>query len=346
MRTIQSAILFLLLSCCFQCVAQSKEEKADSLKSVLRKANTDDEKYELNIQLADLYALRFTDSLNTMKHVQACIELGEKHDNEKWKVRALRYIGILNVGLRHYQEAREILDSIVHYARSLDYPEAEANAYNNLGASYKISGNPKKALSYQEQALEIHLRINNNKGLALTYLNLGMIHQELGNPEETIENLKLAVEIREKMGNPTGVADVELSIGNYYYYLGELDQALSYWQKAENTYLNANALYGLSLVRNNMGVVYEKKGDYYRALTYYLKNLAYAKQSFNNTAQLNILGNVGIIYQNLEEYKKAFANFQQQLELARNTPDSTFIAHAHANIGQLYHIQSRDSLAH
>ena len=153
-------------------------------------------------------------------------------------------------------------------------------AYNNLADLCFSLGDFRKAIEYNEKALEINERIfgPEHPQVALSHNNLGTTYGNLGEHQKGLEHLQKALDIRIKVlgADHPDVATGYNNIGTIYSDLGDYDKALEYYRKSletrRKTFKEENTEF--AQLYNNIGIALAKQGKEAEGLEYKRKALA------------------------------------------------------------------------
>lgn len=188
-----------------------------------------------------------------------------------------------NPGENRYVEARN--DVVAKYAAMINGGPPRAGAYFSLGLIYSETGDPGRAVSAYERALDINPRHNG------ALYNLGNIYKDRGDLKRAITFYEKAVASDPKM------SDAYLNIGIIYGRQDKGDLAMEYYQKAiQADAKNAKAYF-------NAGYMEEQSGNLLKASELYVKSVAFDPK--NDKGFYN-LGNILVKLGRLEEAKSSY----------------------------------------
>lgn len=147
----------------------------------------------------------------------------------------------------------------------------------DIGNIYTRLGQPKEALGYQQQALEIFREMGFQQGEAITQGNMGIVYRLLDQPQEALSCYMDALEIYRKIDYkiyyPQDIANNLFNIGSAYISLGQPKEALVYFQDALEIYEEIGYQEGKAVALSNIGDVYQCLEQPQEALFYYEKAL-------------------------------------------------------------------------
>jgi len=128
------------------------------------------------------------------------LDIDEKNFENNDPKLAIRYnnLGSAYSSLGEYEKAIEFYNRALENFRQNfgDYDSNVATLNNNLGETYRALGQHEKAIEFYLCALEIDLKIGENRtNTAIDYNNLGLAYYDLGKYEKAIEFYNRALEI-------------------------------------------------------------------------------------------------------------------------------------------------------
>jgi protein O-GlcNAc transferase len=254
-------------------------------------------------------------------------------------VNALHLLGVIYYQLHDYDSAISCID------KSIQLGPANAEAYYNLGNSFKAKGQLDEAINSYHKALQ------NDPKLSVAYYNLATVLQDKGQLEEAVVFYRKALE------NDPNLADGHYNIGIIHEGKNRIDESIVCYKNAITLDpCFADAYYGL-------GYAFHKKGQIDEAISYYQKtieispdhslslyNLGTAFQEkryiekaiscYQRALQIdpNLVGvyyNLGTIYQERKQFDEALRYYRKASELNPNVVDP------HYNIGLVLQEQGR-----
>ncbi|MCD4745480.1 MAG: tetratricopeptide repeat protein, partial [Bacteroidales bacterium] len=200
-----------------------------------------------------------------------------------------------------------------------------------------IGTNTKKSIIYANKALDIALKSDSLKDLALTYNTFGIIYNYQGIYDKALNFFLKAVKISENIENKFLLANSYNQIGGIYYNQNDYDNAYNNYLKSLEIREDIGDKNGLAASYNNVGEIYRLREIYEPALDYYFKSMKLNIELNNkNWIAINCI-NIGSIYQNLDNYEQAFYYYFKSLEISEEIYDSESIATANNSIGSYYY---------
>lgn len=255
------------------------------------------------------------------------------------------------------QRANYFLDSALHLAEQLNYPEGEGLAHLNKGVNAIILGNTEdgiyhtnkalilfdklnnlasvadanknlgtlayyqgdypKAKNYYQDALTLFLRLDNTRGQAKCYANIGLVWIMLGEYHQALVQFMKALHCNEQLNNSEGIASNYVYLAQVYQHIQEPTKALNYQKKALTIFKATHNTVRQSLLLSDIGTTYHHQKNWQQALAYYEQALA-LQENLENERDMGItLGNMGAVYQELHQLSQAQDLYQRSLTIAR-----------------------------
>jgi tetratricopeptide (TPR) repeat protein len=140
----------------------------------------------------------------------------------------------LSTSLERQNRLSEALDHgqcALDLYRAADHP-GQATALNTLGWQHALLGQHQQALSYCQQALDLHTTLGNRQGEASTWDSLGYAHHHLGSHARAITCYMRALALCRELGDRGNSAAVLTHLGDVHRTTGDLNAASSAWQEA------------------------------------------------------------------------------------------------------------------
>ncbi len=343
------------------------------------KSHHNEKAYRYALLSAEKMAQRFANQ-EVLEYLGIAIEttsrFRDKEEGERKKVEALmkradfhKQIGELNQALKDYK-------TILKLTKNSPNPKMIAEAYNDLGDTYRLKHDYKKGLSCLKKALKIRQKLGDSLKIADTLHNMGIIYvidsqyqkaltsfkkalsiyKSLGNKfyigstlncigelhrichryEQAKSFLQEALKIKKELGNEEEIARGLNNLGATHFYLGEYDQAINYY--LESLKLNEKIKNKKEMTFNleNLGDAYRKIGDYQNALEFCQKGLKLALEIDFTERVGRIFEELGITYFELGDYQKAYEHFDQAKTIAEKIQDKELLVLVLINSSKLF----------
>lgn len=251
---------------------------------------------------------------------------------------ALMLLGEVYFNLSAYQKALEVYEQALPLLNSADRYASHVWTYNNVGRTYEMLGEPKKALEYFNLALKGATRAR-NIGVALT--SLGGIYLSLGEKQKAFEHLTQAIphwrKAYEDGPDLNGEARVMLRFGELYASLGESERALDQFRQAAEVWRSTSDAVWLVRALNGQGRTQHAAGDPQGALETFHEALAVSRASGNRENEATALGNLGHVYFSLGKYQEALNQLQRALSILQEIGNRSGQAVILTRMGRVNH---------
>ena len=232
-----------------------------------------------------------------------------------------------------------LAEELVTFAKTKQYPIAEAEAYNMQGVSFWFKANYTQAVNYYERSLKIREEIGDKKGIAASLFNIGNIYLRQSNFPQALEYNQRSLIIEEEIGNKEGIANSLGNIGYIYSLQGNYTKALDYLLRSLKTREEIGDKIEITNSLGNIGFHYKEQGNYPKALEYYKRDLKIQEEIGYKKGTGNSLNNIGEIFYEQGNYPKALDYLLRGLKIQEEIGDKHGIAVSLANIGHNYNAQ-------
>lgn len=277
MKAIASTHLLCLVL--FVNAAFAQISPVDSLKKVLAQPMPDTARVLTLDQLS--LRLMYSKPVVAMQYSQEGLDLAEKINFPRGKVRNMNRLGSILRFTSNYAEALEMHFNALKIAEKIDYQEGVARTLNNIGILYSEQKDSKKAIEYYFKTKVIAEKINDQNLLQISLVNLGTDYALLNQTDSARFYTEAAYEMAVKRKS-SNVPVLLMNLGNIYNRMGNYPLSLQYYRSAL-PYLKAadnNRL--LSQTYFEMAQVFKarKRLD---SCQYYAKKSLALSQEVNNT---------------------------------------------------------------
>jgi predicted ATPase/DNA-binding SARP family transcriptional activator/Tfp pilus assembly protein PilF len=225
-------------------------------------------------------------------------------------------LGILNLRLGDYAEARNRLDKALDIARQLNERAFEGRWLGYLGALAFHVGDLDEARARYQEALAVVLELGDRRHTGVWVGNLGMVAAQLGDYPEAraryLEALALAREVGDRrfegfwVGN---LADVASQLGDYEEARARYEEALAITRGVGDRRHESFWVSGLGEVASNRGDLAETQARYEQAL-------AIARKLGDRYHEQTWVANLGRVASDMGDYPEAQARYQEALAIA------------------------------
>jgi len=244
------------------------------------------------------------------------------------------YVDSLTAKLENLRtEKKKIRNNKVSLKDSTEAILLDALAFEHCG------NNPKAALDYATQCLELSKHIGYKIGIGHGYYSLGLVNQYNGDYLIAIKLLDKAITYYREMNSEKNIGICYNAIGICYDNLGNYTLALNNYfsclqimEKIENKMSIADAY-------NNIGVINTNLKNYQEALKYHFASLRIRKELGDKRGIADSKTNIAGIYAEQHLYSQALKLNFECLKIREAIQDKAGMAISHLNIGIVYMMQ-------
>lgn len=284
------------------------------------------------------------------------IHLAEKALKKAEEIQSLYYLLICYSNIAtFYEYSGDIQNSVEYSLRGIylaenkeDKTQAEISylslIYENLGITYGIQKEYKKALEFLDKAQEINIKTNNTLAQAETMSNMASFQLKTKEYEKGLKNVNASIPIFEKYGYQDWLAYALKVKGQLYVEIKDYERALNIFMRSLDLYENIEDKREKTSLLNGIARTYMGIKEYDLAQHY-------ADQALKNAQQLNSFEDLKacsktlyLLYKKLGEYDKALTyheEFKRYNDSIFNLENSKSIA---ANEAQLDFIAKENKL--
>jgi tetratricopeptide (TPR) repeat protein len=281
-RTYLFLTLLLISGSSINLIAQSNH-KIDSLERVISQGIADTTRIKAFTELGDLYA--FKDFSKSLKYSLSAIELAEKTEQYKLKLRAAQKLAINYYYKGDYTNALKYESVGLQAAISSKDSVSIATSQNNIGNFYYELGEYDEAYYFLSYAYKALKRTAKNESDSITanisLHNLGRVFKELGQYEIALKHLRASRNTSKVLNDKEGEPYSMHEIGDVKLRMEEYDSALYYLNLSV---AEANKLLkeGASVtLREDQSKTFSKVAKAYLGKKNYSNALAYYDSTFN-----------------------------------------------------------------
>ncbi|NOQ72896.1 MAG: PAS domain-containing protein [Crocinitomix sp.] len=297
------ASLLLSLLLLFSILGKT-ESAIDGLNDKLATSQEDTLKILTLLDLSN--ELIISDREQSLKHIQAAIELSSELENFKYLGYSHKTLGIHYFANTQYKLAIENLLLAEAYFKKVNHKRELCNVLNWMGQVYMQSGLEYEALSKFEDVIPLFNELGDTVNIKSAYLNIGAVYHEL-EYYDLAEKYYLMSMVG---GYKEGAIDGDNAFAHNN--LGEVALARKQYFKAKNYFIKsiqllkeAGAVEYLSLDYANLGLTYVYLEKYDSAKIYFDQSLSIANEFNDNYALLNTEYCIAVSHNAQEQYVNA-----------------------------------------
>ncbi|MCX6050611.1 MAG: tetratricopeptide repeat protein [Chloroflexi bacterium] len=190
-----------------------------------------------------------------------------------------------------------------------------AYVLTDLGTSYRVLNEARKALTYFNAAFDCEAQLGDQQGLATAYMNLGSAYYSLNNFDRALAQQQKALRVALRRHDERMVASVFNNMGLAMEAMERLPEAQRGYEQALELFLRLDDTTGISTCYNNLGSASYARNDYDRALMWYEFDLQLSERRGAWTDMAATLHNLGHVALEQRELARALAYFTQSRDL-------------------------------
>lgn len=298
------ALFFIILILPTVAFAQQKATIDSLLRTLENKKIHDTTKVLLLNQLCWQY--RSNNFEQAIAYGREAIELAGKNNYISGESEGLNFVGIVYRNMGDYAEASKNFYKALAISEQKNHTIQIAYSNNNIGDILKAQKKFKEALPYAEKALEIFIKINDEKGMGFAYVRLGEIYQGLAIYDKAIEAFKQSLQIREKLGDKSALITSYNRIGTVNSLNKDYQTALIFYLKGLKMSEELGDKRAIAGSLDNVAWIHIRQKRYDEAEKYALKSLEVAKTIKAKIDEKNAYFTLSHIFEGKQDFSKAF----------------------------------------
>jgi tetratricopeptide (TPR) repeat protein len=190
-----------------------------------------------------------------------------------------------------------------------------AYVLTDLGTSYRVLRDSKRALAYFQAAFDCVAQSGNQEALSTAYLNLGSAYYSMNNFERALLEQRKALRVALRWEEKHQIASAYNNMGLAMESMERLVEAQHAYEHALEVFRRMDDPIGISACYNNLGSVCYARGHYGQALMWYELDLHLCEKRGAWTDMAATLHNLGHVALELDEPTRALAYFGQSRDL-------------------------------
>ncbi|MFC4686477.1 tetratricopeptide repeat protein [Epilithonimonas pallida] len=213
-------------------------------------------------------------------------------------------------------------------------------AYQNIGVSFLIYGDYKKALQNFDSSEKILLKINSEKKeiketLAKTFGSKGVVYSQQNNYAAALENDFQALKIYEENKNNLQTSKLYNNIGVIYKSIDDQEKALEYFLKANQTSRKINPE-TFAASASNIGLIYLFQNKLEQAKKYFDESLKSYQENENPRGLGELYNSYSQYYIRKNQKKEAKNSLQKAEEEFLSVDDKFGLSDTYMFLAQIY----------
>jgi len=227
--------------------------------------------------------------------------------------------GVANRHARNWTQAQQAFEGILPIARETADVILEANSLRELGVIAHFTNASRQALTLWQKARALYQKAKDIDNTAIVTTHIATFYKNSGEPRKALQFYDQALELFEETKNLTEKANTINNKGNIYLdFLADYYEAEKCFQTALRIKREIKETLHESTLLGNIGICYKNRGDYFQALKHYDKALKMAQQYSQSYFEAKLLGDIGSVYTEVGNYPLAGSYYQQAANLLKN----------------------------
>ncbi len=206
------------------------------------------------------------------------------------------------------------VDSLKNIVNSRVNDTIRIKALNDLSKEF-VDNNPKLAVKYCFQGLQLASKINYKKGIADIINILAAIYFNKSKYEIALKMYNISAQLNKQLNNQPGAVISLNGIGNIYSIYGDYQKALEYYKEVIEISQKYDYKQNMAMGLNNIGIIYSKIGKPAEAIDNYQKALLIYDKLNNLSGKATILVNIANIYNDQNNFKQANFFYNEALNI-------------------------------
>ncbi|PIW59269.1 MAG: hypothetical protein COW15_18550 [Shewanella sp. CG12_big_fil_rev_8_21_14_0_65_47_15] len=236
----------------------------------------------------------------------------------------IRYVGHILLAEMYMHQQSDYETALTHYYSAYDIIQKTADnqtvrrtihLLEHIGRMHLSLNNPALAYPYISQAIDIAIRHNIQRRLALLYLLKGYTEEQLQQPEQELASLQTGLVWAEKMQEQNTAISIMHNIGLYYQQKKLYDKAAAILNEALRKSAALHDTYNTNNIMMSLGIVQVKSGNQQQGIVLIEQSLPYFRQTLDQAALHDVLGEVANSYQQAGLFKQQADTLLEQSQL-------------------------------
>jgi tetratricopeptide (TPR) repeat protein/transcriptional regulator with XRE-family HTH domain len=237
------------------------------------------------------------------------------------EVRALGYLGGIQVGRSEYPAALRTLDRGLELSRELGDRRGQARSLNYLSAVYYLTGDFAAASASVTQAIPLYRELGSKFGEAHALMNLGGIQITTGDGAGAIGTLHGALDIYRELGDRLGLGNALSYLGEAHTLIGQYATAADLLDQALPLFVDIASPYGEGNVYRVRGEIARRTGDHASAAPLLDRALAVYREHGIRLGEADTLTPLGDVQRQAGDFAAAAVTLDQALGIYREIGD-------------------------
>ncbi|MEP7265916.1 MAG: tetratricopeptide repeat protein [Bacteroidota bacterium] len=282
-----------------------------------------------------LFYIPFTSSAQILAANDSLLQL--INSTAKEEVKAAAYISLgKNYLQTDFKKALPCFNKSIEIGYKEKLPVILADAYNNKGIVFIMSGEHAKALAYMDSALKYHKSTGNKQGIANVMGNIGNLYHSTGDNTKSLQYQLICLQMREELNDTTRLGPTYNGIANIYLAQHDDEKALLWYRKC----LDMNRRLGNRIhevaALCNIGIVLVRQNKLKEATAVYQMASSIADSTNNKDGKASAYMGFSQIYIEKKMFNDALSYEKKALEMMNETGNQFKENEAYGKIGEIY----------
>jgi PAS domain S-box-containing protein len=285
-------------------------------------------KERINLLLDLTKGYKKTQPQKALKFGNEALTVLDNFPDPKVRIAVLNNISDVYRFRRDYKKARELTQSSLSIAESIDDKPGMANALYSMGEDSFYLEEFRSALEYHSKRAKLYEQLNDQINLPLAYNSIAVIYWKLSNYVTAMKYLLKSKKIYERLNDQQGISGINLNIGLMYWNMKDWDKSLGYYGKSLKIFEELKDKKNIVLTLNNIGLAYQHKGLYPKALENFHRALKISQELEDKTLIAKVNLNMGAVYKTMKNNQLALEFLNRSLEMKKELNERQGIAKA------------------
>jgi tetratricopeptide (TPR) repeat protein len=243
--------------------------------------------------------------------------------------------------VHNFELAKDLSAQAMQIARLLEDQPAQARILWIQLLMHDRFGDPRDAVYYGEQALELARRLDLRELLAYILNDLVQTYYNIGKLDLGKQMIEEAIQIWSDIGNKAMLTDSLSNSVMAYYLAGEFGQAIQNAEKAQSIGAEIENLWGQAYSRMFIGLVFLEQGEIQKAIRVMQECLALSKKAGFLAPEIFVNAQLAMVYGELGAFELALQYTEKSFQAMERFSGYWHIyylnslAHVYINAGEL-----------
>lgn len=316
----------------------AQESKIDSLKTVLKSANSEETKLS-TLECLNKILIGKSSLEKSLPYFFEMASTANNLGNDKLESRAYTYISEANKNKMDSIKAIEFAKKALLIDDKNNFLKGYLIDINQLGRVYHHFQYDKKAIKTYKKGINEFYKNEQEKCLfilAQIYSNLSISYDKLGKTNKSIEVLLKAVEIAEKTNSANQKSYGLYTLGYKYMDLENYKKAEKYFLKSLKFSDSVSLQIYANMNHHALGVNYSRWGKYKKAVKQDNIALKYFRKQGNKLYEFDVLNNIAVLYGRMDIPDSTVKYGELALQIAKEMKHKLAISGANITLSNAY----------